>query len=109
MKQKIKESDIQRSILDYLEILEKQGRCYCFRSGAGAMKLENGRYFKTGKKGCPDITCVANGKFIGLECKTPTGKLSEAQNEAKRAITKAGGIYNVVTSIDEVVLIMRNI
>jgi protein involved in polysaccharide export with SLBB domain len=40
--------------------------------------------------------------FIGLEVKTPTGKATELQMKMQEAIIKAGGIYEFVTSVEEV-------
>jgi len=96
------EKQIQKVILEYLQYLENGGQLYFFRSGAGAMKLDSGRYFKTGKAGCPDITVCIKGKFIGLEVKTDKGVQSVAQLNAQRQIEKAGGFYYIVTSVEEV-------
>lgn len=95
----IPESQIQKAILDYLSYLPN---IYFFRSGSGAIKTEKGKYFKTGKKGCPDIIVCKNGKFIGIEVKTEKGKLSPAQIKAREEIIKAGGIYLIAKSIDDV-------
>ena len=99
MKFKQKESEIQKSILDFLEW---QKEIYFFRAGSGLVKLENGRHFKSGKPGVPDIIVVYEGRFIGLEVKTETGRQSEVQKEAEEQITDAGGEYYIVRSIDDV-------
>jgi len=103
----MKEIELQRSILDYLAVMENQGKCFCFRSGAGAVKLDNGRYFKTGRKGVQDITCCVNGTYVAFEVKKPVGKLSEAQEEVKKATIANGGRYFVIRSIDEVMDIIH--
>jgi len=98
------EKDIQKSITDYLDYKRD---LYYFRAGSGAVNVtrKNGSkgFFKTGKAGVPDIVVVKDGKFIGLEVKTPTGKQSEKQKEAEAEITKCGGEYHIVTSIDDVI------
>lgn len=98
------ESQIQKAILDYLGY---QRGIYFFRAGSGAVKTDTGRYFKTGKKGLPDIVVCKDGKFIGLEVKTPKGRVSEAQEQAKADIELAGGSYFIVRSIDDVINILN--
>lgn len=97
---KILEKDIQKAILDYLGY---QKDIYFFRAGAGAIQTLKGGYFKTGKAGLPDIIVLKDGRFIGLEVKTPSGRVSEAQEQAKQDIVACKGEYHIVTSIDEVI------
>lgn len=99
----MKETSIQKNILDYLQCLENRGDAYVLRTGAGAIKTEKGYYFKTGKKGCPDITLLYKGKYLGIEVKGPKGRLSLHQKKAKELIEKAGGIYWEVTSTVETI------
>jgi len=66
------------------------------------MKTEQGRYFKTGKPGCPDICVCSGGEFIGLEVKTKTGRQSQTQKKAEQEIGQAGGKYYIVRSISDV-------
>jgi hypothetical protein len=102
------EKDIQKAILDFLEW---QKNIYFFRAGAGAVKTIRGNgstgYFKTGKKGLPDIILLINGYFIGLEVKRPSGVQSEAQKSAQDDIEVAGGKYFLVRSIDDVEKIIK--
>ena len=102
------EKEIQKSILEFLEW---QKNIYFFRAGAGAVKTirKNGSmgFFKTGKKGLPDIVLVLNGYFIGLEVKRPSGVQSEAQKEAQKDIESAGGKYFLVRSIDDVEKVLK--
>ena len=72
----MKELEIQREVLDLLAHLPNT---YCFRSGSGLIRTEKGNYFRTGKKGCPDIICCMKGKFVGLEIKQEKGKQSVFQ------------------------------
>lgn len=100
---KISEREILRSICDYLDILERQGKLWYFRAGSGAVQLSNGGYFKTGKKGCPDIViCTLGGKFFGLEVKTATGRQNDSQKAVEGQIKALGGRYEVVRSLDDV-------
>ena len=98
----MKESVIQRGIIDYLELFSRTNSVYYFRAGAGAVKTQNGRYFKTGRPGLPDIIVCYLGKLIGLEVKTKTGRQSQAQKQAEQDILQAGGEYHIVRSISDV-------
>lgn len=99
---KITEAMIQRAIMDYLDIVAKQKPIYHFRAGAGAMKTEQGRYFKTGRAGLPDVVVLLGGRWIGLEVKTATGRQSTAQKNAENYIKDAGGEYYIVRSVSDV-------
>jgi hypothetical protein len=101
---KTRERDIQKQILDYLAY---QKDIYFFRSGSGAFKTDQGRYFKTGKRGCPDITVVKNGKAIFLEVKNKNGRLSPDQKQAQADIERAGGVYVVCRGLDEAMKIIN--
>jgi hypothetical protein len=104
----MQEKIIQKSIIDYLSLLENLGKLYFFRANSGAVKLESGRFMKTGKAGCPDIICCVGGKFIGLEVKNEKGKQSPTQKDTEEKIKKVGGEYYVVRSVDDVGLILNN-
>lgn len=108
-----KESDIQRRIIKYLDLLERTGSIYFFRSGCGMVSIQttgkNNRIFKTGKVGCPDISLVLRGTYIGLEVKNKKGKMSENQKQAQQQIEKAGGYYFVVRSIEDVKDVIRKV
>ena len=99
---KATESQIQRGVLDYLELLSRKKPIYYFRSAAGMVRTEQGRMFKTGKPGTPDITVCYNGGFIALEIKTATGRQSELQKIAQKEIEAAGGKYYIVRSMEEI-------
>ena len=104
---KTPETPIQKDILKFLDDMEKLAKkpLYYFRSGAGAFKVEGG-FFKTGRAGCPDITLVVNGKFIGIEVKAPGKQQSKNQKEAEKQIKFAGGEYYVVFSVLQVKTIL---
>jgi len=100
------EKNIQKAILDYLAYRRD---VYWFRSGSGAIKTEDGRYFKTGKRGCPDITVLFDGRYIGIEVKGLKGKQKPEQKEAEQQIKRCGGEYYIVRSVDEVVNILKKL
>lgn len=92
-----KESEVQRAILDYLEL---RG-IFHYRNNSGAFKREDGHFYRFGAVGSPDIVCVIKGYFIGLEVKSPTGSQSADQKQFQSHLEKAGGFYFVVRSIDD--------
>lgn len=101
------EAVIQKSILTYLEHLSRYYRIYFFRSAAGAILTDTGRYFKTGRAGTPDITCCWQGKYIGLEVKTSKGRQTPTQRQAQVEIETAGGHYYIVRGIEDVERIFK--
>ena len=117
-KYKIKENDIQRTIKNYLQVLENQGKLMFIRNNSGAMPIkgQNGkmRYIKFGKKGSADILVWTQEGYvdccrcIALECKSATGKQSPAQKEWQEKFEKLGGEYYIVRSVEEVMKIVVN-
>lgn len=101
------EQPIQKEILEFLDGMEKLAKkpIYYFRSWAGAFKVAGG-FFKTGRAGCPDITLVVNGKFIGLEVKAPGKQQSQAQKDTEKQLRLAGAEYYVVFSVLQVKTIL---
>jgi hypothetical protein len=61
------------------------------------------------KPGDPDIVVCYKGYYIGLEAKTPTGVQSPIQKRRMSEIRDAGGIYEIVRSLDDVKRIMEKI
>jgi Holliday junction resolvase len=45
-----------------------------------------------GRSGVPDIICCANGRFLAIECKAGTNKLTALQTREIETIRTAGGI-----------------
>lgn len=58
---------------------------------------------KYSKRGVPDIVCVKEGKYVGIEVKTEKGALSEHRHDFGRGLMLAGGDYFVVRSVDDVI------
>ena len=54
-----------------------------------------------GTSGVPDIICCYKGRFLGLEVKLPTGRLTELQKRAIHRINQAGGIACRVESVED--------
>ena len=95
----MKETEIQKAILDYLRL---KGRFF-WRNNSGAFKTESGGFYRVGTAGAPDIIGCVDGKFVGLEVKTEKGKLSVDQQAFARGLRTAGGAFHLVRSIDDVI------
>jgi hypothetical protein len=50
------------------------------------------------RAGIPDFIILHKGQLIGLELKSPIGKVSKAQQEVRLAILRAGGMYWLIRS-----------
>ena len=98
------ERDILKSIVDYLNL-----RNFLFvRNGTGSFKTEKGGWFKTGAAGSPDLLVfLKGGQCIGLEVKTPKGKLRPSQEGWKSRAENIGMRYEVVRSLDDVIKILK--
>ena len=124
VKVKIKESQIQRVILDYLQVQENLGKLMFQRSNSLNVATKSGHYIKTGKSGSPDILVWMSGRYyrginqddfpklkkairsIALEVKSENGKLSPNQIEWRDKFENLGGEYHVVKNLDDVIKIL---
>lgn len=96
-----RESAVLAGVIAYLE---SRGDCLIWRNNTGAVKLADG-FLKFGKVGSSDVIGVLapSGRFLGVECKHPTGgALSRAQEEFRETVLEAGGIYVLARSVDDV-------
>lgn len=109
----MKEKELQKTILDWLEYK----KIFYWRNNSGAMISEykgKMRFMRFGEVGSPDIfaikmvfPCPGNGiigigQIIGIEVKSPKGKMSKFQEKFKEEFEKAGGIYILAKSLEDV-------
>jgi hypothetical protein len=95
----VKESHVQRQILDYL-ILK---RIFHYRNNSGAFVDSNKHFYRFGALGSPDIICVIAGQYVGIEVKAPKGLQSDHQKEFQEKLAAAGGKYVLAYSLDDVI------
>lgn len=95
----MKEAEAQKAILQYLQLKKH----FCWRNNTGAFKAEHGSFIRFGAKGSPDIMCIIDGNFVGLEIKGKDGRLSPDQIAFQEATHKAGGKYHILKSIDDAI------
>lgn len=98
-----KESEIQKAILEYLNM---SGH-FCWRNNTGSLPMNykgKSRLIRFGKKGSSDILGVSRtGKIIAIEVKRPGEEPTTEQLDFLLAITGHGGIGVVATSVDDVI------
>ena len=52
------------------------------------------------RSGVPDIICIVNGLFVGIECKaTPAHKLTPLQEKCKQEVMQSGGKWFLVCDV----------
>jgi len=99
------ESEIQSLIL--LEANKRGHRLW--RSNAGNVKSEHGYFIKLFPKGFPDLVGYrkTDGKFVVIEVKKATGRLSEHQKKFAEFAKKQPIIYGVARSPEEAIAIIE--
>ena len=61
-----------------------------------------------GRAGIPDIIACIDGKFYGFEVKTEIGRPTKLQNSTIAKIRNAGGIAQVVRSVEDVKVVIAD-
>ncbi len=80
-----------------------------FRTNAGKVKAEDGRFIKLMPKGFPD-TCgwrKSDGKFFCIEIKNEKGRLRKEQKEFAKFAETQPIIYGVARSADDALKIVE--
>jgi hypothetical protein len=80
--------------------------CRVFRNNVGKLPdPRSGRWVTFGlAPGAPDIVCVLRGgRFMGIEVKTPTGRLRPEQEAFRDMLLNLGADYVVVRSVEDAV------
>jgi len=90
------ESKITKSIMAYLK---KRG-VWFFKVAGGPMQ----------QRGVPDLVCCVDGLFVAMEVKRPgVGRLTDLQALTIERIRDAGGVAEVVTSVDEAAAVIEEV
>lgn len=101
---KAKESEILKSILEYLKI-----RGYlCWRNNSGAYvdgdNRGKKRFIRYGLPGSGDIIgCLKDGRFFSIECKRPGLPPTPLQRDFMFKVQTSNGIAFVASSIDDLI------
>lgn len=80
------------------------------RMNSGAYAAGEGkatRFVRFGFAGCPDIIGqLVDGRFLGIEVKRPSGRVSEAQAAFVERATKYHGVVFVARSVSDVFAVL---
>ncbi len=57
--------------------------------------------------GSPDLVGIAWGRFVGLEVKTPTGRVSKEQTMWLDMVRRFGGVAGVARSVEDAIAIVE--
>ena len=96
---KLSETQILRQCLD---LLSYRG-VFHWRQNQAAIPLAGGGYRRfSGMKGVSDILGILDdGRFLALEVKSSTGKVSEPQRVFLEAVSERGGVALVIRDVSE--------
>jgi len=102
----MKESDILRACM----IEASKLGATVWRNNTGVLQDRNGRPVKFGLcVGSSDIIGMYKGKFIAIECKAKTGRLSQKQMKFLQLVEDNGGHSIVARCADDVKNFLTNI
>ena len=105
------EDQLHRSVAEYLDWMLKEPACWStFPSGGYLLgKAAAGRLKARGlKAGMPDILVFFDGRCIGIELKTRSGGLSDAQKEMFPKLQAAGIRVHVCRNLGDVTVVLRD-
>jgi hypothetical protein len=84
--------------------------CVAWRNPVGVAELASGGRARFGLfRGSADIIACVRGRFVGLEAKTGTGRLSEDQARWHDEVRIAGGVAYVFRTAEEALGVVRSI
>lgn len=109
------EEALQRSVAAFLDVaLPREAVWFHPPNGGARTKAEAGVFRATGvKPGVPDVVIIYRGRPLFIELKNPArrghknGGLSDAQVEMRERLTRAGAVYHVCYTLDEVIGFVR--
>ncbi len=95
----MKEHAVLTSVLAYLGTYPG---VMVWRNNTGAIPDRTGRVIRFGRVGSADVIGIApGGRFLAVECKSSTGRLSEAQRNFAARVQACGGLYLVVRQVSD--------
>lgn len=73
-----------------------------WQNNTGVLRDATGRPVRYGLPGSSDIIAVVNGRFVGIEAKVGADRQRQNQADFATAVRKAGGVYILARSVDDV-------
>lgn len=99
------EQSLQKTCLDYLRLKGVFG----YKNNTTGIRKSDGGWIPSQAVGCPDLTCIINKQYVGIEVKSEKGVLSDKQKEFGQLIRAGGGLYWVVRSLDDLITEMKKL
>jgi hypothetical protein len=102
------EGRVLKAVCDYLALQERLGRCVFWRQNNGATFDHRRGVYRTpngagAKAGVPDVAVILNGgRFVAVECKSMSGRLSDGQKAIKSALEGVGAVYVVARGVRDI-------
>lgn len=89
-------------ILAQLMRLERDGHpMHFWRHNVGAAVDRTGRTLRFGRVGQSDLLGLVRGRFVAIEVKTETGRVTAEQREWGARVERAGGVYIVARCLED--------
>lgn len=107
----IAEADVLSSVLEYLAYCHAVAWAHRINTGKFKVNDRAGtRWVQSGFVGCADIIGqLTDGRFLAIECKSVSGKLTNEQQVFLDVVNNAHGVGFVARSVDDVVRIFREL
>lgn len=101
----------QKLVDEVLLAIGSTNKCRVYRNATGcARSMDGARIISFGLKGSPDIVGIlSNGKWLGLEIKTGSGKQNKDQLNFEAMIRRFNGHYLVVRNAQEAVAFVSQV
>lgn len=93
------EHGIQTSIMDYLQTIG----WLVWRNNSGRVRTQTGSFMIIGRPGLPDVFALKDGTLLGIEVKTPTGKVTDIQNVMHEELRNHGATVLVARCLEDVI------
>ena len=73
-----------------------------WRANSGLFRAPSGARVRANVNGCADIVGIYFGRGVAIEAKYGTGRLNDDQKSFRSAVIRAGGLYVVGRSVEQV-------
>ena len=108
----MKESDLQKAIVEYLDLM---GVFYFavnneMAGGGKQAKIRMAHFKAMGlRAGASDLVLVLREKVVFMEVKTEKGRQSESQKRFQVVVERLGHVYKIVRSVRDVEEVLRDV
>lgn len=73
-----------------------------WRNNCGVAEIKGYKVrFGVASPGGADLIGIYKGRFVALEIKTETGRQTPEQKQFEQLVTKLGGVYRIVRSVEQ--------